>query len=133
MRPGALRADSDDDADAAWILERSNHLIDEFSDVNTGEKEMMKLWNAHVASYEGVVIADRHVPGLVRAFATSHAPVLVQKKLRNNFALHLLNFYYYGVIGSDDIRACLAVVDEAATATVASAAEGDRGEGAVEK
>lgn len=27
-------------------------MIDEFTDVNEGEKELMKLWNLHIMKYE---------------------------------------------------------------------------------
>ena len=44
--------DSEDDVDIDWMHDKSNRLIDEFTDVNTGEKDMMKLWNRHVSTYK---------------------------------------------------------------------------------
>ena len=38
----------DDDDDDDDDIEVALQMIDEFMDVNSGEKELMKLWNLHV-------------------------------------------------------------------------------------
>ena len=34
--------------DPQWLTSKMCQMIDEFSDVNEGEKEFMKMWNIHV-------------------------------------------------------------------------------------
>ena len=38
-----------DSEDLEWTRVASNKLIDEFIDVNKGEKELMKLWNQFIS------------------------------------------------------------------------------------
>ena len=45
IRGNEFDEDSDGE-DADWMKVMSNKLIDEFIDINRGEKELMKLWNA---------------------------------------------------------------------------------------
>jgi polycomb protein SUZ12 len=33
--------------DPEWLQKTTKQMIDEFTDVNDGEKELMKLWNLH--------------------------------------------------------------------------------------
>uniref|UniRef100_A0A8C2BP00 SUZ12 polycomb repressive complex 2 subunit a n=1 Tax=Cyprinus carpio TaxID=7962 RepID=A0A8C2BP00_CYPCA len=48
LRPQEMDVDSEDERDPAWLREKTVMQIDEFTDVNEGEKEVMKLWNLHV-------------------------------------------------------------------------------------
>jgi len=38
-----------DGEDAEWMRTASSRLIDEFIDVNKGEKELMKMWNNFIS------------------------------------------------------------------------------------
>lgn len=87
-------------------------LIDEFTDVNPDEKTLMKLWNEHVSSYR--VIPDRLVPQCCREFSEKYGAALVTRRLRNNYALHLINLYNFGLLTAEDIKTCLRVADAAA-------------------
>lgn len=46
--PEELGIDSEDEGDPQWLQHKTKMMIDEFTDVNEGEKELMKLWNLHV-------------------------------------------------------------------------------------
>ena len=89
-----------------------SQLIDEFTDVNPDEKTLMKLWNEHVSSYR--VIPDRLVPQCCREFSEKYGTAVVTRRLRNNYALHLINLYNFGLLTAEDIKTCLRVADAAA-------------------
>ena len=88
-------------------------LIDEFTDVNSDEKALMKLWNEHMLSY--TVVPDRQVARCCVEFSERFGAVLRARRLRNNYALHLVNLYNFGLVGAADVRRILAVVDRAAS------------------
>ena len=37
--------------DPDWLQLKTSKMIDDFTDVNEGEKEFMKIWNNHVQKY----------------------------------------------------------------------------------
>ena len=52
MPPCAILTPStEDQVDPPWLMTKICRMIDEFSDVNEGEKEFMKMWNLHVQHY----------------------------------------------------------------------------------
>ena len=42
---------TEDETDPPWLIKKICRMIDEFSDVNEGEKELMKMWNLHIQHY----------------------------------------------------------------------------------
>lgn len=51
IMPKELEYDSEGEADPKWLQRTTKQMIDEFTDVNDGEKELMKLWNLHVMKH----------------------------------------------------------------------------------
>ncbi|XP_066520187.1 polycomb protein suz12-B, partial [Hoplias malabaricus] len=51
LRPQEMEVDSEDERDPEWLREKTTTQIEEFTDVNEGEKEVMKLWNLHVMKH----------------------------------------------------------------------------------
>ncbi|XP_075928428.1 polycomb protein SUZ12 isoform X1 [Petromyzon marinus] len=51
LRPQEMDEDSEDENDPEWLREKTVLQIDEFMDVNEGEKELMKMWNLHVMKH----------------------------------------------------------------------------------
>ena len=45
---------AEDMVDQPWLITRICRMIDEFSDVNEGEKEFIKMWNIHVQHFTWV-------------------------------------------------------------------------------
>jgi len=43
-----MEGDSEGENDPPWLQKKTMMMIDEFTDVNEGEKELMKMWNLHV-------------------------------------------------------------------------------------
>jgi polycomb protein SUZ12 len=51
IMPKELDYDSEGEPDPKWLQRTTKQMIDEFTDVNGGEKELMKLWNLHVMKH----------------------------------------------------------------------------------
>ena len=51
IMPKELDYDSEGESDPKWLQRTTKQMIDEFTDVNEGEKELMKMWNLHVMKY----------------------------------------------------------------------------------
>lgn len=49
--PKELDYDSEGEPDPKWLQRTTKQMIDEFTDVNEGEKELMKLWNLHTMKH----------------------------------------------------------------------------------
>lgn len=49
--PKELDIDSEGETDPSWLQHKTMQMIDEFTDVNPGEKELMKMWNLHVMKH----------------------------------------------------------------------------------
>ena len=43
--------DEEDHPDPEWLRIKTSKMIDDFTDVNAGEKEFMKMWNNHVQKF----------------------------------------------------------------------------------
>lgn len=51
VHPKELDIDSEGESDPAWLKQKTIMMIDDFTDVNEGEKELMKMWNLHIMKY----------------------------------------------------------------------------------
>lgn len=49
--PKELEYDSEGEPNPKWLQRTTKQMIDEFTDVNDGEKELMKLWNLHIMEH----------------------------------------------------------------------------------
>lgn len=88
--------DSEGEPDPEWLVENCQKMVNEFSDVNEGEKELMNMWNAHVMNRNyvgGVQMMDA-----CDNFINLHGHELIRKNLYRNFLLHLTNLYDFGMI-----------------------------------
>lgn len=108
----------DDDTDMHWFHARTEALIDDFTDVNNGEKEIMKLWNRHISTY--YMIADRYLSVCCVEFAQRYGAEILKKNVRHNFTLHLMNLFNMNLITHDCIRLCLETIDFYHHTTVAN-------------
>ena len=106
IKPKELDLDSEADMDPAWLRERTQLMIDEFTDVNEGEKEILKLWNIHLMQnyqYKG----DNMIRKACLDFVEKEGHQILSKNLFRNFTLHLANLYDFGLLGSGDILECV--------------------------
>lgn len=88
--------DSEGEPDPAWLTQNCNRLVNDFTDVNEGEKEIMNLWNAHVM--ERNYVGDVQMADACNHFIYRYGRELIHKNLYRNFLLHLTNLYDFGLI-----------------------------------
>lgn len=94
--------DSEDETIPEWMRVKTIQLIDEFTDVNDGEKQLMKLWNLHLM--KNSYIADFQVIDACRSFIDKNSQELKEKNLERNFLLHLINLHDFNLITSSQIE-----------------------------
>ncbi|EDV27898.1 uncharacterized protein TRIADDRAFT_52904 [Trichoplax adhaerens] len=100
-------------------LAKREKMIDEFTDVNQGEKELMKLWNGHIMS-NNRYIADGQVANACETFAQEYATVMIKKGLQRNFLQHLVNLYDYTLISASCIEISMATLTKWNDSTASS-------------
>ena len=100
--------DSEDDEDQEALFEKTEQAIDDFSDVNQAEKQLMKMWNKHMLRHP--VLMDAHVYNACRTFVQLHTKELSQ--LKNNFRLHVSTLFDFGVLTSLQVRDICVFFDE---------------------
>ena len=93
--------DSDDELDPEWLKEQTGLFIQEFADVNSGEKEIMRLWNLHILHNN--FIADSQVFNACETFIEYFGSFILENNLVNNFYLHLANLNDYGLLDANKI------------------------------
>jgi len=91
-----LQPSTEDQVDPPWLMTKICRMIDEFSDVNEGEKEFMKMWNLHVQHY--TFVGDCQMGLALKMFIEEKGEELLEKKLYWNFVLHLCNMFEFGVL-----------------------------------
>ncbi|XP_055008769.1 polycomb protein suz12-like isoform X2 [Boleophthalmus pectinirostris] len=96
LRAQEMDRDSEDERDPDWLKEKTIKQIEDFTDVNEGEKEIMKLWNLHVMKHG--FIADNQMNTACLLFADLHGPYIAQNDLCRNFLLHLVSMHDFNLI-----------------------------------
>ncbi|CAL8134328.1 unnamed protein product [Orchesella dallaii] len=104
-----LEVDSESDGEnnpdlEEWQRTKATRIIDEFTDVNKGEKEFMKMWNLHVLKYKRYT-GDCQLPLVCELFVQERGDELILKNLINNFGLHLTNLYDFGILTFEGVHA----------------------------
>lgn len=94
--PKELDNDSEGENDPKWLQAKTMMLIDDFTDVNEGEKELMKLWNLHVMKHG--YVGDCQIPLACAMFLESKGKELLMKNLYRNFILHMCNLFDFNLI-----------------------------------
>lgn len=96
IMPKEFDSDSEDENDPVWLRNKTMAMIDDFTDVNDGEKELMKMWNLHVMKYN--FVGEVHIPLACDMFLEDRGKELLQKNLSRNFVLHLCNLHDFGML-----------------------------------
>lgn len=84
-----------------WLQQKTMQMIDEFTDVNEGEKELMKMWNLHVMKHG--YVGDCQLPLACDMFLDMRGRDLLQKNLYRNFVLHMCSLFDYGLVSPEVI------------------------------
>uniref|UniRef100_A0A8C5G7W5 Polycomb protein VEFS-Box domain-containing protein n=1 Tax=Gouania willdenowi TaxID=441366 RepID=A0A8C5G7W5_GOUWI len=101
LRPQEMDVDSEDERDPEWLREKTATQLDEFTDVNEGEKEVMKLWNLHVMNHG--FIADNQMNQAIMLFVESQGAHIVRRNLCRNFLLHLVSMHDFNLVSTATI------------------------------
>lgn len=94
--PNELDIDSESETDPLWLQQKTMMMIDEFTDVNEGEKELMKMWNLHVMKYN--YVGDCQIPLACQMFLQMRGKELLEKNLYRNFVLHMCSLHDFGLL-----------------------------------
>ncbi|XP_039755360.1 polycomb protein suz12-B isoform X1 [Pararge aegeria] len=94
--PNELDIDSESETDPLWLQQKTMMMIDEFTDVNEGEKELMKMWNLHVMKYN--YVGDCQIPLACQMFLQMKGKELLEKNLYRNFTLHMCSLHDFGLL-----------------------------------
>ncbi|XP_039516931.1 polycomb protein suz12-B isoform X2 [Pimephales promelas] len=110
LRPQEMEVDSEDERDPEWLREKTTTQIEEFTDVNEGEKEVMKLWNLHVM--KNGFIADNQMSQASMLFVENCGPHIIRRSLCRNFLLHLVNLHDFNLVTIATIDRAMARLKE---------------------
>ncbi|XP_060948366.1 polycomb protein suz12-B isoform X4 [Limanda limanda] len=106
LRPQEMEVDSEDERDPEWLREKTATQLDEFTDVNEGEKEVMKLWNLHVMKHG--FIADNQMNQAIKAFVENRGAHIIRRNLCRNFLLHLVSMHDFNLVSTATIDRAMA-------------------------
>ncbi|XP_067648345.1 polycomb protein Su(z)12 isoform X2 [Eurosta solidaginis] len=101
VHPKELDIDSEGESDPLWLRQKTIQMIDEFSDVNEGEKELMKLWNLHVMKHG--YVGDCQLPLACEMFLDTNGHEIIRKNLYRNFILHICSLFDYGLLEPENV------------------------------
>nr|XP_057904422.1 polycomb protein suz12-B-like isoform X2 [Doryrhamphus excisus] len=96
LRPQEMEVDSEDERDPDWLKEKTAKQIEDFTDVNEGEKEIMKLWNRHVMKHG--FIADHQLNEACLLFTELHSAHIIERNLCRNFLLHMISMHDFNLV-----------------------------------
>lgn len=91
-----MDVDSEGENDPKWLQTKTMMMIDDFTDVNEGEKELMKMWNLHVMKHG--YVGDCQIPLACQMFLECKGKELLMKNLYRNFVLHMCSLFDFGLI-----------------------------------
>ncbi|XP_037806254.1 polycomb protein Su(z)12 isoform X1 [Lucilia sericata] len=101
VHPKELDIDSEGESDPLWLRQKTIQMIDEFTDVNEGEKELMKLWNLHVMKHG--YVGDCQLPLACEMFLDANGHEIIRKNIYRNFILHMCSLFDYGLVSPETL------------------------------
>lgn len=112
IRPCEFDSDSEDEAtEPDWLFGHTKRMIDEFTDVNEGEKALMKLWNLHIM--RNGCISDTQIEDESKQFIDQNIGHLVAHSLRRNLLLHFICLVDFGVFKTSNVLTLMKYFDDA--------------------
>lgn len=100
IRPSEIDENSEDEMDPTWLRQNIIRLIDDFIDVNAGEKEMMKLWNLHVLAKN--YVCEAQMGAAILSFVQIYGKQILQNNLYRNCLVHIVNLCDFCLITVGD-------------------------------
>lgn len=112
VRPCEFDSDSEDESTKPdWLFGHTKRMIDEFTDVNEGEKALMKLWNLHIM--RNSCISDGQIEDESKRFIDQNIHHLVVHSLRRNLLLHFICLVDFGVFKTSNVLTLMKYFDSA--------------------
>lgn len=106
VRPCEFDMDSEGEREEPdWLFGHTKRMIDEFTDVNEGEKAIMKIWNLHVMRHN--CIADIQIEEESMRFMEENVKLLVDYNLRRNLLLHFICLVDFGVFKTSSVMSLM--------------------------
>lgn len=105
IKPQEIDEDSEAEIDPEWMRIKTQLMIDEFTDVNEGEKEVMKLWNLHGMKHG--YVGDCQIPAACEKFVDQYWQEIFNRGLYKNFILHLNNLFDFGILPATHMRSVI--------------------------
>ncbi|KAI3383532.1 hypothetical protein SNEBB_006705 [Seison nebaliae] len=93
-----MNYDSDDNVQPDWLEEQEQILLNDFKDVNDGEKKMMLLWNGHMTKQN--IIADHQIPLAALSFLCDNIEIIIEQSIQRNCILHFTQLFNIGLISN---------------------------------
>lgn len=100
VRQSEIDVDSEAEMDPIWLRENTVKMIDDFLDVNDGEKSIMKLWNLFLLKQ--AYVSDSQIPAAIVDFIKTHGQTIIANHLYRNCIIHLSNLFDYGLISAKE-------------------------------
>lgn len=88
--------DSEEENVTEWLKTTSMKMVDEFIDVNCGEKQFMKVWNLYMM--ENKIMADKQMPQACLTFAKEKKQELKEKSILYNLVTHIIYMCDIGLV-----------------------------------
>jgi polycomb protein SUZ12 len=85
-----------------WMHKYVNLQMDDFTDVNDGEKQIMKLWNHHMLEHS--YVAEIQMKEACISFVHSKGREIISKNLYRCFILHLNCLFDFDVLCAVDFH-----------------------------
>lgn len=105
VRPSELDENSEDETAPRWLQDTMRRLMDDFIDVNSGEKEVMKLWNLHIMKHH--YICNKQMFSAVQHFIDDCGEQILRENLYRNFMLHVCNLCGFGLLSAREAANCV--------------------------
>ncbi|KAF4523289.1 hypothetical protein B566_EDAN009412 [Ephemera danica] len=112
--PKEMETDSEGENDPPWLQKKTMMMIDEFTDVNEGEKELMKMWNLHIMKHG--FVGDCQIPLACDLFLEAKGREILMKNLYRNFVLHMCSLFDFGLVSAVGVYTTLQKLQEIASA-----------------
>nr|XP_039264811.1 polycomb protein suz12-A-like [Styela clava] len=113
VRPCEFDIDSEEEAsEPDWLFGHTKRMIDEFTDVNEGEKALMKIWNLHVMRISCEILSDIQIEEECKRFIDKNITILSRHSLRRNLLLHFLCLVDFGVFKTSSVLALMDYYEE---------------------
>ena len=112
MRPveeGEMLSETDEDVGEEWLLQKHADNIDSFSDITATEKELIKLFDRHMAGEN--FASDLHAGEALYRFCRQNRKILQQHDMYLDFNALLMARKEDGSIGLEHIHHCNMIIN----------------------